>query len=689
MRLENILKNLRIVLAGVFMLFGGSSAFGQTFQDASHLFPNQVPNDLALGASLIDVNSDGLIDVYRPKSLLIQQPDGSLVERLTALDLDEGTGVVFGAVLGDYNQDGFLDLFFMDLLEPSKLYRNQAGMRYVQANDETGIQDQQPVQGSIWTDFDQDGLLDLFVGIDLGMSHLFLNKTDYAFTDVSAQVGLGIQAVYGVAAADFDRDGDTDIFMTQCFVPEGSTKADNLLLQNNDGVLQNVSPQMGIVDDLGSWGTVWLDFNNDGWLDLYTINADQRNQFDTGRPGINTLYINNQGMSFTEIAAAAGVAGDSTNSSIAVSAADFDNDGWIDIIFAKAEEMPITLYRNNGDSTFTDIAAELNIDPTISRAIAVGDYNNDGWIDIYLPGLEQQLFLNDGGDNHFLKVQARGTFANLFGVGSRIELHAGDLHQVREIVAGDGFTSQNHNLTAHFGLGSYATVDSLIIRWPGGHVDRYFDVAGDQAITLVEGVGINNPPERFALLEPAGSLATADSVLFTWETAGDEAPESLFYNLHLSGPGLDTTIIDLQSDALKLSSSLFNQGETYRWTVSASDGYSVTGTDYLEFVLGNATFVDELSDYAHLVQIDAPHPNPFVILSYLSYRVLQAAPVDVSIYDALGRSVVQLKDAFHAPGTYEVVWDGRNQANKEVKPGVYFYRVTINDRVFSQPVVRR
>ncbi len=670
------------VLAG--FLFVIPSAVGQTFSDASDMLPLASDN-LAIGSSLFDINSDGLVDLYQSKRLFVQQPDGSLTDLFESLGLTEELGIVFGAVAGDYNADGFLDLFFMNLTESSQLYLNRAGMYFVESNMQTGIVDQSLVQGSIWTDFDENGQLDLFVGRDLGESAMFLNNNNQ-FDDIGPQIGLGFQAVYGAVASDFDQDGDIDIFLTQCFSPD-DTVADNLLLQNTDGVFENVSPAMGIIDDLPSWGTVWFDYDNDGWLDIFVANLPDRNFDQPNRAGVNKLYKNNAGTSFTDISVAAGVAGDSTDRTIAVSAADFDNDGWEDLIVAFLDGVGASIFRNNGDGTFTDIVPDLAIEPTFSQSVSVADINNDGWIDIYLPGLERQVYLNDGGDNHFLNVSLRGTTNNLYGIGARIDLYAGGMRQVREIRAGDGFMSQNHNLTAHFGLGMETSIDSLVIRWPQGNIDRHFDVAADQHITFVEGIGPNQPPTPVLLDEVAGQIPSTENPLtFSWSASTDNDADDLMYSLHLYGATLDSTLAPQAGTTLDVDTQIFVPGESYRWTVSVSDGYSVRGTSFMEFVVGSATNVEK-PEITQIAELQPAYPNPFRNAITIPYEITSAAHVEIQIFDILGQTLSTLVDQFQTQGTYSLSWDGK-QDGIPLAPGMYFVRMKVADQVFTKHFVR-
>lgn len=157
--------------------------------------------------------------------------------------------------------------------------------------------------------------------------------------------------------------------------------------------------------------------------------------------------------------------------------------------------------------TFTDVSQLLN--PALNDFVVWGasaaDFNNDGWIDIFVPDTPQnQLLFNADGSNHWLKIRLRGNQSNLLGVGARIEVFAGGLYQVKEISAGDGFVSQSHDLTAHFGLGAAVQVDSILVKWPGHGTDRIYNIPPDQEITVVEGLGVGvsesgGLPDEFAL----------------------------------------------------------------------------------------------------------------------------------------------------------------------------------------------
>lgn len=460
------------------------TAQAQTFRDASALLHSDGPDGRVLGASAIDVNGDGLIDIYQNHRLYVNQGAAGFMDMLPATGLDEGE-IAFGAIFGDYTNDGAVDVFFEDLTPPSNLFRGLGGGAFVQTNVEAGLDvGDVAVQGSLWLDYDNDGRLDLFIGGDGDQDLLFRNVDLERFEDQSDLVALPTpRQNYGAAAADVDRDGDLDIYIGACStLPARSIN----VLWLNQGGAGFVEADAGVEDESDTWGVVWLDYDNDGWMDLYVVNSPPNTS--DGRSGLNRLYQNDQLGGFVDRATTAGVAGNDDDYGYTAAAADFDNDGWIDLYVVNMRNGTPRLYRNNGDGTFSDIFEETGIPNVRSDAVAVADFDNDGGIDLFL-GTDDggHLLMNEGGANHWLKVSTEGVASNRLGIGARVEVYVDGSVQVREITAGEGMTSQHHNFTAHVGLGAEAQADSVVIRWPSRTVDRLVNVTADQHITVVEG----------------------------------------------------------------------------------------------------------------------------------------------------------------------------------------------------------
>lgn len=487
-------------------LFGFAALYSQTFTDVSNLLTPDFPIGSVSGqrgASAADFNNDGLVDIYHanfqnPGRLYLNQGNAGFIDVLPDIGIDEGTNM-WGAAFGDYNQDSYLDIIFEDLSAHSKLYRNNRNFTFTEINDSANVLVNILAQGAAWGDFNRDGNLDLFIVNDHGPNQLFKNLDREIFLDISSSANVETYGnSYGVSWGDINDDGFPDAFIATCHGSNPSLSVKHLLLNNGDETFTDIAPSAGVADSLASWSVVIFDYDNDGDMDMYVTNS-----YHAPRNGYNKLYRNDGNNNFTDAAFSAGVNGDFNEDSFGLAVADFDNDGWADMYITDLGHLD-RLYHNNGDGTFTDIAASAGILLNNHRAVAVADFNNDGWIDIFTAGRQHNILMyNNGGSNHWIRITLRGISDNYYGVDARVEVYTDTLKQLQEIRAGDSFCSQSHNLTAHFGLGQYNNIDSIIVRWPGGTVDRITNIQQiDQQITIIEGIGINHRPTTFNLISP-------------------------------------------------------------------------------------------------------------------------------------------------------------------------------------------
>ncbi len=441
------------------------------------------------GLAWADVNNDGFLDfsattIARGEyALYINDGTGKFnneaVARGAALS---GTDLTFGqsTSFGDYDNDGYLDMFVSewkpDFLNPTgaisrnRLLRNQGAANpgyFEDVTDAAGILIENyspgftPDIGPLgftprFTDLNGDGNVDLFYAGDIGTSRLFWNNGDGTFTDgtISSGAGGGFSDM-GLTSADYDRDGDLDLFVTAIFDPSGNaTVADgNRLLQNNgDGTFTRVDDVAGVTDGGWGWGTDFLDFDNDGDLDLAMTN------------GQNVL----------------------------------------------GEDLAIDqsiLFQNNGDGTFTDIATEAGIvDVGSGKGLLRFDYDNDGDLDLFIVNNagEPVLYRNDVGNlNDWLRIDLEGIVSNSNGIGALIKVYPdlGDQPLIWEVSASSTFLSQSE-FTAQFGLGANAdSVDLVEIYWPSGIVQEITDVSPNTRLTIVE--------NDFTLVPEPASLSLA------------------------------------------------------------------------------------------------------------------------------------------------------------------------------------
>ncbi len=620
----------------------------QTFTDASWQFLDGSDGSRSVfGASLVDVNRDGRPDLYQPSRLFIQNESGGLYDVLDGPRFSDSDGnEVFGAVFGDANADGFPDIFVEDFDPGSRYFENRFGIRWDLAPTTGPDMSAAQSQGATWADFDQDGDLDLFVGEETGANRYFENLGDGVFRDTNQSGLLNHQHSYGVATSDYDRDGDLDVFIAACSSTSAEASVNVLFRNEGNGLFVDVAVAAGVADSLAGWAVVWLDYDRDSWPDIFIANMPIGGI--NARPGFNKLYRNLGDGTFEDVSDAAGVSGDQDEGAFGASSADFDNDGWEDIYVANGFG-PHRLLRNLGDGTFTDILPELGllpIDETI--AVAVGDMNADGWIDIFTPSrVGNRLFINDGGQNHFLSVSLRGADANIDAIGARVTAHVGGALLQREITAGDGMTSQNHNMTAHFGLGNVQTIDTLVVSWPDGPTSRLHNVVGDQHLyivqnNIVQNSGLNEPPDPPELLSPPAGSQLSQSARFAWEPVADGDGDDITYTLAILSLNDRTTsgelvMTGISGSEVQADLSSVTDGD-YTWTVVAEDGHWKRGaTESFTFRKGGATAAEGGSRPPVL----ALYPNPVSEWATLTLPGSQTSRIDV--VDVLGRSVASLQ----------------------------------------------
>jgi enediyne biosynthesis protein E4 len=528
-----------------------------------------------------------------------------------------------GAGVGwlDYNNDGYMDAFFVNsgytpLFHPAQppqpaLYRNNGDGTFTDVTAQSKIHsDGTFFFGVAVGDYDNDGFPDIYM---TGYRHSVLlhNNGDGTFSDVTAKAGVGNDGNWGTAAGwfDYDRDGLLDLLVTNyvqydvdhpvvcgdfrpgykdiphvssyCHPDNFPGTSPRLYHNNGDGTFTDVTEKAGLLNKDGkSLAVVLADLNNDGWPDIFIANDTQRNFLyfnnhdgtfkdatyssgagfsEDGRPEagmsadaadvmnnslmylfvshldyeLNRLYRNNGDGTFTDDTIASGIGqSDLLNSAFGAKFFDFDNDGWRDLLVVNGHildnialyhpevkyEEEKKLYRNIGEAYFVDATRTQPADfraPRVGRGLAVGDYNNDGFLDFLVNnnGEDAQLFRNDGGppttpplkptpQNHFLVIRLVGTKSNRDGNGAHIKLVAGDLTSYDQAKGGMSYCSAQ-DPRIFFGLGSHDRVDSLEVWWPSGLTETLRNIPADRFLTLTEGTGATS--RTYAAPAPAAT----------------------------------------------------------------------------------------------------------------------------------------------------------------------------------------
>lgn len=431
------------------------------------------------GVSCADYDNDGDEDFYisvinGANRLFQNQGDESFVE----VAADAGIayeGYTFAGIWGDINNDGWLDLYLANYNLENELYLNNGDGTFSNITATAGVDDDNRAQAAMFADVNKDGFLDIYVANLWTHNVLYINNGDNTFTNNTFFAGVNdIYIAMGAIFFDYDNDNDVDLYLTH------DNNEPNILYKNDGtGTFSNVSAASGMNVAGYCMGVETADFNRDGFLDVYIANL-----------GPNYLLMNNGDGTFTETGEAAGA--NDGGMGWGVSCLDYDNDGWTDIYMANNSSFapfPNILYKNMGDGTFSVTSTNTAL-ASMRRGYgtACADINQDGSVDLMLANLSNdanELFRNEHTGNNWIAFHSIGTISNRAAIGTRIEVHTGDVQQIDEILGGSGWASQN-SLNLHFGLGEATQVDSVVVRWPNGLVETYYDVEINQKHELVE-----------------------------------------------------------------------------------------------------------------------------------------------------------------------------------------------------------
>jgi enediyne biosynthesis protein E4 len=438
-----------------------------------------------MGAVSADFDNDGWDDLYvtcyGPNHLYHNNHDG------TFSDVTGKSGVgdprwSTGAAVADYDGDGWLDLFVANYVDirldalpefgqgkfcefhgipvqcgprglagsGDSLYRNKGDGTFEDLSIKAGVADpdRRFGMGAVWTDFNGDGRPDLYVANDAGSNYLYRNNGNGTFSEVALQAGTALsedgkeQGSMGVTVGDYDHSGGWSIFVTNFSDEYNALYRHDKAFQFTDASFtsQTAKPSIPLV----GWGTHFLDYDNDGWLDLLVVNGHVYPQVE--RAGAATLYA-----------------------------------------------QPKLLFRNNHNGTFADVTSTSGAALTaraVSRGSAAVDFDNDGDLDVVINNLDgaPTVLRNDGGNRqNFLVVDLEGRTGNRSAVGAIVTVRAADLVQRGMRHSGDSYLSHS-DARLHFGLGTHTKVDSVEVRWPNGTVQRFGEAAANSFVRIVEGM---------------------------------------------------------------------------------------------------------------------------------------------------------------------------------------------------------
>jgi enediyne biosynthesis protein E4 len=510
--------------------------------DSSESPQRHAPETMAGGVAVFDYNNDGNPDIFftngadivtlqksSPKysNLLFRNNGDGTFTDVTQQSGLAGSGYDVGVAVGDYDNDGYEDIFVAGV-HHNTLYHNNHNGTFTDVTEKAGLDRPDKEYGPLWSvgaawvDVNNDGLLDLFVvnymSWDVNKepdcqwegkpeychpklykplpNQLFLNNGNGTFTDISAKSGIRAHPGkgMGVGVADYDDDGLPDIFVANdkvfnfLFHNKGNSRFDEVAFETGVAL-----PEQGNV--ISGMGVDFRDLNNDGRPDITLVGLDNETF---------PIYRNDGKTGFTEVTAKSGMALlTSPMAGYSANIADFDNDGWKDIFVSRGHvqspnmagrqkiDQPNTVFRNLEGAKWSALTEEAGFaaqPPRRHRGAAVADFNHDGKLDVVVTALSApaEIWINDGPDSHhWLEFALQGTKSNRDGIGARIRVSAGGFVQFNHMSTAAGYASSSA-APVHFGLGAAKVAEEVEIRWPSGTIQKLRDVQSDQVLPIQE-----------------------------------------------------------------------------------------------------------------------------------------------------------------------------------------------------------
>jgi hypothetical protein len=496
---------------------------------------------MGAGCAWIDYNNDGLLDIYlvqscntprytapTPLHSALYRNDGG--GRFAEVTQNVGVGAEglfgMGVAVGDYDNDGFSD-FIVTGWNGAILYHNNKNGTFSEVTADAGIDQMGRFSNSAgWFDYDKDGYLDLFIcnyvqwspdtnqfcgerrpggrtychpdNYPTDKNSLYHNNGDGTFTNVTERSGVAAAPgkALGVVLADFNNDGWSDIFVANdawrnfLFINKGDGTFRDATYSSGVGFSQDGTLEAGMGADAA-------DGNHDGWLDIYVTHLDRE---------LNRYYLNQANGTFIDATYETALGNHRRiYSGFGTKFLDYDSDGYADIFVANGHILdnihkinnevsyaePKLMYRNKDGIKFEEVSGTLGaafISPRVSRGAAIGDFDNDGDLDILINnnGEAPQLLRCDiVHPNHWLALSLVGTRSNRDGIGCRVKVTAGSLTQYGQSCGGTSYCS-SHDKRLFFGLGPNLRIDLIEVKWPSGVVDQARNLEADQVITITE-----------------------------------------------------------------------------------------------------------------------------------------------------------------------------------------------------------
>jgi hypothetical protein len=519
---------------------------------ASHTATKYLPETMGAGVASFDCDNDGRLDIFlvngapiddpTPKGtiprktgpeywnrLYHQKADGTFEDVTEKAGL-QGVSYGMGVAVGDYDNDGFEDLY-VTAYGGNRLYHNNGDGGFTDVTEKAGVGGSGWSSSAAWVDLDNDGFLDLVVlrylqwdfddiwcgehregfraychpdYFKAAVPLVYHNNGNGTFTEVAQRVGLAKPAKgLGIAIADYDRDGHIDLFFAN------DSMVEHLYHHKGDGTFEEVGLLSGVAADIdghtyAGMGVDFSDYDNDGWPDIVVTNLANQHY---------ALYHNNGDGTFNYSSPAAGISRITmTHSGWGVRLFDFDNDGRKDLLIAQGHDLdtiektspnlryrePLLLARNITGKEFQDVTAAAGPalqEPYVWRGLAIGDLDNDGRLDAVVTandGPVRVLHNETANANHWILLKMTGHKSNRDAIGAVVKIVTAEGAQYATVTTASSYLSSGDK-RVHFGLGRASAVQSIEIRWPSGIVQSLKDVAGDRIVQIDEPANSTDP----------------------------------------------------------------------------------------------------------------------------------------------------------------------------------------------------
>jgi hypothetical protein len=591
------LKNIYIFFLLTYFLLA-NNLFSQTYFSRVTNTGDLNTSAGGISSSWGDINNDDLPDILKvfgsSVKIFVNDGDGTFTEKSSG-HLTSTSFFQNSAVFGDYNNDGNLDIYISNLgpgtpIQPGQplkpqinyLYKNSGAPNFsFDLITNNGLDaDSNMTWTSSWVDYDNDGDIDLLVPGDQGDKDLFYeNNGDGTFTENEELLFLD-PGEFSAAGGwtDFDNDGDQDLLIVN-YQGVNNELYKNDLIENGEIGFTKIAGQPLVTDRDYDLAPSFGDYDNDGDMDVF---------IGTWIGNRNLLFTNNGNFNFSKVSGEPIVEQTWT---LAYTWLDFDNDGFLDCFVANSQGEKNSLYHNNGNGSFSKLteaeAGNIVASWGFTSGASVADYDNDGDVDIYVPGAQASLFRNDIGSlNNWLHINCQGVQSNKLGIGTKIRVKAEIdngilIWQMREVHGGPTGDRAQNSQRVHFGLGAAVIIDSIIVEWSSGILDIYTNLEVNQFFNAIEG---NSP-----------------------------------------------TDID-EKERVDLSFQIFQN-----------------------------------------------YPNPFNPSTLISYRLDKQTQITLEIFNITGEKVTTLiSQQIQYPGDHSILWNGKDNNGNLVSSGTYLYRLKSN-----------